>query len=137
MAIQLPPEQDWLVPHTVPHPPQWFESVSSSMQASLHKVSPMAQAQIPLRQTFPVGHTIPHPPQFFESVCGSTQVLVHTFPSLGQVQAPLSQLPPIGHFPLLPQLFAFVWSPTESPQATAENASTTTRPRSLIGLTLQ
>jgi hypothetical protein len=97
LATQLPPQQNWPVPHAWPHVPQLASSVMRSTHELLQHVvggacivqstaQPVHSGAVAMRHTprqhvfVPVaGHAMPapsavQPPQFISSDCGSTQV---------------------------------------------------------------
>jgi hypothetical protein len=72
--------QVWPLEHTVPQPPQLFESVDVS-------------AQPPEQQIWLLEQTVPQLPQLFESFCVSEQVPAQlVFALLGHVQCPPEQM---------------------------------------------
>lgn len=59
---------------TLPHDPQFWESVSVLAQVPLHKARPFKHEQLPFTHDFPTGHSFPHDPQLNRSTLVSVQV---------------------------------------------------------------
>lgn len=78
---QLPPLQDWLVPHFFPHWPQLLESLKTSTHWLLHSATfggqvtshaPLTQVEVPPEAA---EQTLPQTPQFALSAFRSTQAV--------------------------------------------------------------
>lgn len=70
----------------LPQPPQFFGSVSTSMQALLQSLVSPPQPQAPLRHEAPAPQDFPQPPQFEGSVAVSVHVEPQSASPAGHVQ---------------------------------------------------
>jgi len=123
--LHSPPSQDVPEGHFLPHVPQLFESIVTSVQAApppasgapaspphMMTVSPfvLSHMQAPLMQSAPAGHFLPHEPQLFGSLDALTHVwtplMLHIVVEPMHSHVPLGSHPrPASHtFPQLPQL---------------------------------
>jgi hypothetical protein len=80
--------------HGVLHPPQWCESLFTSMQSCPQSDKPLPHtiAHAPCEQTWSLGHALLHAPQFRWSLCKSLHVPSHTT----SVPGPHGLWPPSG-----------------------------------------
>jgi hypothetical protein len=82
---QTPLLQNAFSGQTFPHAPQFFESISVSVQVLLQTTRSAMQVQAPLMQVIPREQTFPHDPQFWESASVSTQLPLHRIVPFGQL----------------------------------------------------
>ena len=102
----------------VPHMPQFFGSLVTSVHTVLQRICPDGQPHVPFVHCVPARQAMPQPPQFAGSLLMSTHERPHTvwFAAHIVVQAEFEHTCPSGQaLPHLPQSFAFEVTSTQAP----------------------
>ncbi len=82
--------------HAVPHAPQFFGSLPTSVHAPLHDCAPNGHWQVPARHAWPLAQALPHAPQFASSFDVSRHLPPQSASPTAHVdwQLPLAQTSP-------------------------------------------